>query len=50
MNLLIDPPAVGRKRAAWQTNAQLLCAIRSASAELSQANRMAIEAGDDFAV
>jgi hypothetical protein len=50
MNLLVDVPAVGRKRAEWQTNAQLLRAIRSARAKLSQADRMAIEAGDEFSV
>ncbi len=50
MNLLVDVPAAGRKRGEWQTNAQLLRAIRRARAELSQADRMAIEAGDDFSV
>jgi hypothetical protein len=50
MNLPIDIPAVGRKRAEWQTYAQLLRAIRRARAERSQADRMAIEAGDDFPV
>src|SRR5208337_3374924 len=43
-------PAVGRKRAEWQTYAQFLRAIGRARAERSQADRMAIEAGDDFSV
>jgi hypothetical protein len=50
MNLLVDVPAIGRKRAGWQTHAQVLRAIRRARAELSQVDRMAIEAGDDFSV
>ena len=41
---------LGRKRAERQTRAQVLRAIRRAGAELSQADRMAIEAGDDFSV
>ena len=48
MDLLIDLPAAGRKRAKWQTKAQLLRAIRGVRAELSQADRMTIKAGDDF--
>ena len=50
MNLLVDAPVVGRKRAERQTHAQILRAIRCARAELSQADRMGTEAGDDFAV
>ena len=50
MDLLIDLPAAGRKRAKWQTKAQLLRAIRSVRAELSQAHRVTIEAGNDFTV
>ena len=50
MNLSIDAPPAGRKRAEWQTYAQILRAIRSVRAERSQADRMAIEAGDDFPV
>ena len=50
MNLLVDAPAAGRKRAKWQTRAQALRAIRRARAEFSQADRMAVEAGDDFSV
>ena len=38
----------GRKRGERQTCAQILRAIRGARAELSQADRIAIEAGDDF--
>ena len=41
---------VGRKRAERQTYAQFLRAIRGARAERSQADRIAIEAGDDFSV
>ena len=41
---------LGRKRAERQTRAQVLRAIRRAGAELSQADRIAIEAGDDFSV
>ena len=41
---------LGRKRAERQTRAQVLRAIRRAGAELSQADRMAIEAGDDVSV
>ena len=50
LNLLVDAPALGRKRAERQTRAQVLRAIRRAGAELSQAHRMAIEAGDDVSV
>jgi hypothetical protein len=50
MNLLVDAPAVGRKRTKWQTHAQILRAIRRGRAELSQADRLGIEAGDDFPV
>src|ERR1700731_1418158 len=50
MNLLVDAPAVGRKRVERQTYAQVLRAIRPSRAELSQADRMLIEAGDDFSV
>ncbi len=50
MNLLVDAPAVGRKRAERQPHAQALRAIRRARAELSQADRVAIEAGDDVSV
>ena len=50
LNLLVDVSTAGRKRTEWQTKAQLLRAIGSTSAELSQADRMAIEAGRDFSV
>jgi hypothetical protein len=50
MNLLVDAPAAGRKRTKRQTHAQALRAIRRARAELSQADRLGIEAGDDFPV
>jgi hypothetical protein len=50
LNLLVDAPALGRKRVERQTRAQVLGAIRRPGAELSQANRMAIEAGDDVSV
>ena len=50
MNLLVDAPAVGRKRGEWQTHAQILRALGRVRAELSQADRMGTEAGDDFAV
>ena len=40
----------GRKRAERQTCAQILRAIRRARAELSQADRIAVEAGDDISV
>ena len=49
-NLFVDVSPAGRERAERQTNAQLLRAIRSARAELSQADRMTIEAGGDFSV
>jgi hypothetical protein len=48
MSLFVDVPAVGRKRAERQTGAQILRAIRRACAELSQGNRIAVEAGDDL--
>ena len=41
---------LGRKRAERQTHAQVLRAIRRTRAELSQADRMAIEAGGDVSV
>jgi len=47
LNLLLDAPALGLERAERQTRAQGLRAIRRRGAELSQADRMAIEAGDD---
>ena len=50
MNLLVDAPAAGRKRTKRQTHAQILRAIRRGRAELSQAYRLGIEAGDDFSV
>ncbi len=50
MNLLVDAAAAGRKRAERQTPAQVLRAIRRARAELSQADRMAVEAGGDVSV
>jgi hypothetical protein len=50
MNLLVDAPAAGRKRTKWQTHAQILGASRRGRAELSQADRLGIEAGDDFPV
>ena len=50
IDLLVDVPAAGRKRGERQTRAQLLRAIRRAGAERSQADRIAIEAGDDFSV
>jgi hypothetical protein len=50
MNLLVDAPAVGRKRAKRQTHAQVLGAIRRGRAELSQTDRLSIEADDDFSV
>jgi hypothetical protein len=50
MNLLVDAPAVGRKRTKRQTHAQILGASRGGRAELSQADRLSIEAGDDFSV
>jgi hypothetical protein len=50
MKLLVDVPAVGPKRGEWQTHAQILRAIRCTRAERSQTDRMATEAGDDFAV
>lgn len=50
MNLLVDSPAVGRKRTKRQTHAQILRAMRRGRAELSQADRLGIEAGDDFSV
>ena len=49
-NLLVDVPSAGLERGERQTNAQVLRAIRRACAERSQADRMAIEAGDDFSV
>jgi hypothetical protein len=50
LNLLVDVSTAGRKRAEWQTNAQLLRAIGCTGAELSQVDRMVIEAGGDFSV
>jgi hypothetical protein len=50
MNLLVDLSAVGRKRAERQTHTQVLRAIRRVRAEPSQADRMAIEAGNDVSV
>ena len=50
MNLLVEAPAVGRKRAKRQTHAQVLRAVRRGRAELSQAHRLVIEAGDDVSV
>ena len=50
MNLLVDAPAVGRKRAKRQTQAQVLRAVRRGRAELSQADRLGIEASNDFSV
>src|SRR5262249_2590865 len=50
MNLLVDAPAVGCKRAERKTRAQVLRAICGAGAEFSQADRMAIEAGGDGSV
>jgi hypothetical protein len=47
MNLLVDAASVGLERSGWQTHVQVLRAIRHARAERSQADRMAIEAGDD---
>jgi hypothetical protein len=49
-NLFVDIPPNGRNRAEWQTYAQFLCAIRSSRAERSQADRVSIEAGDDFSI
>src|ERR1700719_407206 len=48
MNFLVDVAAVGRKRAHWQACAQFLSTIRSARAKLSQADRKAMKAGEDF--
>jgi len=48
MNLLVDDAAAGRKRAERQTRAQLLAALSRARAECSQADRVTVEAGDDF--
>ena len=36
INLLVGVPSAGRKRGEWQTNAQVLRAIRDARAERSQ--------------
>ena len=49
-NLFVDFPTGGRKRAERQTSAQVLRAIRRTRAERSQADRIAIEAGDDFSI
>ena len=50
IDFLFDRVAVRRKRAEWQTGAQILRPICCAGAELSQADRMAIEARDDISV
>ena len=50
IDLLVDVSAAGGKRGKWQTRAQVLRAIRRARAELSQADRIALETGGDFAV
>ena len=50
MNLFVNVPAVGRKRGKRQTRAQALCAMCRDRAELSQADRIAIEAGGDVSV
>jgi hypothetical protein len=50
MDLLVDAPAIGRKRTERQAFAQILRAIRGGCAELSQADRLVIEAGDDLSV
>ena len=47
MSLFVDVAPVGRNRAERQTRAQVLRAIRRTCAELSQGNRISIEAGDD---
>src|SRR5271169_486902 len=48
MNFLIDGPAWRGERTQRQTRAQVPCALHSASAEFSQAERKAIDAGDDI--
>src|SRR5262252_5985880 len=48
INFFVNVAAVGNKRAEGQTYTQVLSAIRRVCAELSQTNRKAIKAGDDF--
>ena len=50
IDFLVDGPAAGRKRTERKTRPQVLRAIRCARAELSQADRMAIEAGGNVSV
>jgi hypothetical protein len=50
MHLVVDGAAGGCKWAERQTRAQLLRAIRRSGAEFSQADRMAVEAGDEGSV
>ena len=50
LNLLVDGPAARRKRGERQTRAQVLRLLRHARAELSEADRMAVDAGNDVSV
>ena len=50
MNLLVDAPPAGLEGGEWQTHSQVLRALSYARAERSQADRIAIEMGDDFSV
>src|SRR6185295_10338755 len=49
-NLLVDGPPARRKRGERQTGAQALRMLRHARAELSEADRMAVNGGDDVSV
>ena len=48
MNLLVDVSSAGGKRGEWQTDAQILQAIRKAGAERSQADQVPIEGCDNL--
>ena len=50
MNLLVDAPPAGLEGGEWQTHSQVLRVLGHARAERSQADRIAIETGNDFSV
>jgi hypothetical protein len=50
MKLLGERRAIRRYRIERQTHAQILCARRCAATELSEVDRIAVEAGDNVSV